>query len=101
MKTFIDLTEEQKEKAITQEMSSLLEAIISGAINFNDKLNGDNLQARINTACEKANDMRTPWFSHEYIMDTCSDDIRSMSEASAHDALYSESNEHVITGIAS
>ena len=93
-------TEEQKAKAIERETNSLLEAICSGEIRFNDRLNKDKLQARINTAFEKAESMRTPWFASEYIMDTCKDDIVGMATCSAEDALYAEQDEHVITNIA-
>jgi len=99
MKIYDELTEEQKEKAVKKEMVELLEVIITGEIKFNDRLNKDGLQKRINTAAKKADDMRTPWFVHEYIMETCGDDIKGMATCTAEDALYSEQDEHVICGI--
>lgn len=99
MKTFEQLTKEQKAKAVEGETNSLLEAICSGAIRFNDRLNKDKLQARIDTALKKAESMGTPWFASEYIMDTCKDDIIGMAQCSAEDALYAEEHEHVIHGI--
>lgn len=98
MKKFHELTEKQKQKAIEKELQSLLEAILDG-MRFNDELNGDDLQKRIDLAVEKADQMRTPWFAHEYIMDTCGDDLKGMAEAAAEEALYAEANEYVSHGI--
>lgn len=81
-------------------MEDLITSICDGAITFDDTANGDNLQARINKAWAKAETMRTPWFIHEYIMDTCRDDIEDIARCTAQSALYTEENEHVISGIA-
>ena len=99
MKTYSELTKEQQEKAVEKELTSLLSAVIDGAIRFNDEINNDDLQDRIDRACEKAEKMRTPWFSHEYILDTCREDLTGMAIASAEDALYAEKNENVVRGI--
>ena len=100
MKTYNELTEEQKKKAVEKELTELLTAIIEGAIVFNDEDNGDDLQKRIEVAAEKADKMRTPWFVHEYIMDTCKEELTGMATGTAEDALYAEANEYVISGIA-
>jgi len=68
-------------------------------VRFNDALNHDDLQARIDAAGEKANAMQTPWFWGEYIMDTCREDLEGMARCTAEDALYSAPPEHVISGI--
>ncbi len=99
MKTYQQLTQAQQEKALDKAVECLLTSILEGAIRFNDKLNHNDLQARIDAACAKAEKMRTPWFAGEYIMDTCSDDIRSLAQCDAEDALYSE-GERVVDGIA-
>lgn len=91
MKQFEQLTDEQKKAAVDKCATRLLEAILDGAIRFNDRLNHDNLQRRIDAACKKADKMRTPWFAHEYIMDTCRDEIMGMAQCDAEDVLYSES----------
>ena len=99
MKTFEQLTAEQQEKALDRAVGSLLEIIIGGQMRFNDSANNDNLQERIDAACAKAENMRTPWFAHEYIMDTCSEDIRSLAQCDAEDAIYLERGENAISGI--
>lgn len=100
MKTYNELTKEQQTKAITKCLNNLLEGILQGAIVFNDKLNRNNLQARIDKAIAKAERMQTPWFAHEYIMDTCKQDLEGMAQCDAEDSLYSEKNEHIIKGVA-
>lgn len=98
MKTFNELSSEQKLAAVNKAVKRLLTSICEGAMNFNDKLNGDDLQARIDAAWSKANQMQTPWFIGEYIMDTCRTEIEGMAQCDAEDSLYSE-GENVIAGI--
>jgi len=100
MKTFEQLKTEQQEKAVQQCLTNLLTAIVEGAIRFDDAKNSDDLQARIDRAFAKAEQMQTPWFAHEYVLDTCREDLESMARAEAEEAMYSEAAEHVIGGIA-
>ena len=99
MKTFEQLTPEQQKKAVEKATDNLLTGIVEGYIRFNDEENKDSLQARIDEAWEKAEKMQTPWFAHEYIMESCGEEIRGMAQCDAEDALYAE-NETVIYGIA-
>jgi hypothetical protein len=95
MKTFQDLTEAKQTEAIEAEAAALLNAICAGAIRFNDQLNEDNLQKRIDAAAKKADRMKTPWFIGEYIMDTCREEIMGMAQCSAEDALYPEADDRI------
>ena len=88
MKTFDELNEKQQASAINTSLSSLLETILESAIRFNDEANHDNLQARIDAACQKAEAMKTPWFAHEYILDTCLEDLEGMARCQAEDTIY-------------
>ena len=99
--TFEQLTEEEKKAAIAADTTSLLKAIIEG-MRFNDELNGDFFQARIDRAIQKAEDNRTPWFAHEYIMEdaSCKEQIEGMARCSAMDSLYSVPGVVVVSGIA-
>lgn len=99
MKTFSQLTPEQQTEAIKRTTTDLLEAICEGAIRFNDNLNKDDLQKRIDAAAKKADAMQTPWFLPEIIMETCRVEIEGMARCEAEDALYTE-GERVIHGIA-
>ena len=100
MKTFEELTDTQKKAAIDTCLAQLLESILDGSIRFSDEKNENDLQSRIDAACKKAEKMQTPWFAHEYILDTCREDLKGMATCDAEDALYSEVQEYVIAGIA-
>lgn len=95
MKTFKQLSKTEKVQAVNYAVNHILTNIIEHGVRFDDKKNNDDLQQRIDKAFEKAEKMQTPWFAHEYIMDTCKADIESMAACQAEDALYSE-NEHVV-----
>ena len=98
MKTFSQLTKEQQNKAVERQTNLILEDIVDG-FRFNDKASGNDLQKRIDAAFAKAEKMRTPWFSHEYVMDTCREEVESFGRASAENALYAEPEEQVVSGI--
>lgn len=97
MKRFDQLTAEQQTEAVNYASNILLKAILKGELRFNDRLNRDGLQRRIDAACKKADKMQTPWFAHEYIMDTCREDIEGMARCDAEDAIYLESGDHAIS----
>lgn len=113
MKTFEELTDKEKEKAINHYTNELLTVIVQGGVRFNDELNEDALQASIDEAIEEAEKMKTPWFAGEYVMDAryrpmeghvTGDDglwpvaeaIRSMAMCDAEDSLYLEDGECAI-----
>ena len=101
MKKYEELTTEQQEKARNKALTNLLETILDGGIRFDDDSNQNDLQARIDRACEKAEKMRTPWFAHEHIMDTCGDELEGMAQRDAEDSLYAEQDDPpVVFGIA-
>ena len=113
MRTYDQLTDEEKRQALDQELDALLGYVIEGAIRFDDEKNGDDLQAAIAEAGEEANRMQTPWFAGEYIMgakyrwsstldgpadmtETVGDHLRGMAQCSAEDALYPSPDETII-----
>lgn len=100
MKKFCELTAAQQEQAVAYCAGKVLDAIVTGGLRFNDALNHDDLQARIDAAGEKADKMRTPWFSHEYIMDTCKEEINGMARCEAEDALYQEQDDPQVIRLA-
>ena len=91
MKRYDELTDEQQELARSKALDSLLEAVLEG-LRFSDELNKDDLQARIDAACKKADEMQTPWFAGEFIVadEYVADRLRSMAECDAEDVLYAE-----------
>jgi hypothetical protein len=92
MKTWDELTEQEQVQAVTCWMTHVLKAVCEGDIRFDDAANGDDTQALIEAAAQKAEDMHTPWFTHEYIM--ADDEVRQallqVALASAEEALYVE-----------
>lgn len=96
MKKFDELSPQLQEKAVMAALNDLLKAIVDGAITFNDKANSNDLQARIEKACKQAMLMHTPWYAHEYILDTCQDDLMGIARGSAKRALYREPGELVL-----
>lgn len=96
MKTFDGLSPNQQAKAVNAALTKLLEQIGQGLITFNDKLNGGDLQARIEKACNKAAQMGTPWFFHEYILDACREDLTGIAKETASRAFYREPGELVL-----
>ena len=97
MKRYHDLTETQQKQAVSQALNDLLQEIVEfGNLRFNDELNGDDLQARIDASISKAEAMHTPWFAGEYIMDTCKDDLEALAVPVAEDAWYLEPGEQAM-----
>lgn len=96
MRTYAQLTDEEKKKAVSYFLGELLKPITDGVLRFNDRLNGDGLQARIDAACKKADDMKTPWFAHEYILETCREDLEGMASVDAEEAFYLDAGEHAV-----
>ncbi len=99
MKTYEQLNTREQVWAVSQATTGVLTAICEHGIRFNDSLNGNDLQERIDTAWDKAEAMQTPWYWHEYILDTCREDIESMARAQAENAIYfepDESNKYVM-----
>ena len=94
---FYELPGKAQESAVDMCASELLQHIVSGALTFTDEMthelygndvHGDDLQQRIDAAFGEAEEMRTPWFAHEYVMDTCREDIMCIARADAADMLY-------------
>lgn len=117
MKTFDELDAKQQKKAIDRALGEILNGILEGSIRFNDELNEDGFQAAIDAVCKEAEQMQTPWFAGEYVMDArykpmhghvTEDDglwpvketLEGMARYDAEDAGYAEPGEQVIHGIA-
>ena len=61
---FEELTEEAKDKAISDHIEFLIETLLEGEASDNFK-----------KACKKAEEMRTPWFTGSYVYDYCKEEI--------------------------
>lgn len=96
MKQFAQLSADAQGKALKMSLNKLLEQIVQGQITFDDVSNQNDLQARIETACNKAVQMGTPWFAHEYIMNDCEDHLTRIAAERASRAFYREPGELVL-----
>lgn len=96
MRTYDDLTVDEQKEAREHALTDLLRAILEQGLRFDDEANGDHLQERIDKALAEAERMQTPWFAHEYIMDTCREDLEGMATADAETAKYPDADERTI-----
>ena len=89
MRTYQELTEDEKTRAREKALEEILTAITEG-------LYPVGMEVRIEAAGRAAEKMQTPWFWTSYIMDTCRNDLETMSLRDAEEALYPESGERII-----
>lgn len=96
MRVYTDLTDQEKEEAVQAALQLLLSALLQGGIRFNDELNHDDLQERIDAAVAKAEAMQTPWFAGEYVMEAVGEELTAMARCDAEDAFYPARGERII-----
>jgi len=96
MKNWSGLSEKERELAKHAALTHILKAVIEGGLRFDDRANNDNLQKRIDQALAEAERMRTPWFAHEYIMESCGQELQSFAADDAVDAFYPEDSEFIL-----
>lgn len=92
MKTFNDLSEAQQAVAVRNRLQFLMEMICDGTLKFNDP----EIAAAVERAAQKAEDMKTPWFMHEYVMDEIGTQVTELAAAEARECLYAEPHEVVM-----
>ena len=95
MRNFDQLSVDEQAIAYREATKQVLKYILMG-ITFDDEMNGDDLQSRIDKAVEEAEAMETPWFAGEYIMDVAREEIEAMGRADAERAIYLDSGEFVV-----
>jgi hypothetical protein len=96
MRRFKELNEKERKRAFDLALENVLIAICEGDVHFNDEFNKDDLQARIDAAIAKAAAMYTPWFTGEYIMDTCGKELSVLARMDAENAYYPSISDVVI-----
>lgn len=93
MKTYQELSDEQRKKAVEAMLTKTLTWLCEGLMPFAD----EDIADRINEAIANANKMRTPWFAHEYIMESCGLELRAYAEEDAKRAFYREPGDLVLS----
>lgn len=92
MKKWDELTPEQQQNAVEHERQMVLQAVCEGVELFT----APEVKARIKKAAKKAEQMQTPWFVGEYIMEEIAGEIEAVAQHEAKRALYAEGDEYVI-----
>ena len=78
------LSNEEKVEAREYNLRRLLGYISEGFEDFDDPA----LIEKINVARKRADDMRTPWFTHEYVLETCRPELEGIAFKMAVRTLY-------------
>lgn len=103
MKAYNDLTNDEKARAHAHCLNRLVRDISDRRIRFNDALNDDDFQARIDKIWEAANVDNALWFVDDYLLadEYVRDILQGMAQCEAEDALYSERHEQVLHSVLS
>lgn len=80
--TWADLTEAQREAAVTHELNAVLRGTCEGYITWGES------QPLFDAAFAKADAMQTPWFASEYVMEACGDLLRQVALSQAQNCFY-------------
>ena len=90
LKKYQDLSEQEQVLAEQYFLNGLIEAIVSGAIRFNDELNKEKQKKKIDKVLAKAESKQTPWFAAEMLMEnkTIRAELEGMAHCDAEDASY-------------
>ncbi len=98
IRKYEDLTAIEKNQAVQNCLSQLLNSIMNGEIKFDDKQNGEPIQERIEAAAVKADKLETPWFITEIIMEDkwLAEKLTLIAQAEAEQALYPEIDQMIV-----
>jgi hypothetical protein len=82
-----ELNDAQKEEALEHFIKEELTFLIEG-FRYDDAANGDNFQAKVDSALAEADAMQTPWLAGEIIMAKCGKELQALALGQATDAIY-------------
>jgi hypothetical protein len=88
MRTFGQLSRDEKKKAIEKALTELVDCAANGLITF-----GQNLQSKINFAIEKALKENMQWSTQEYILESAKPELFLLAKGIAEDAKYKDDGE--------
>ncbi len=93
MKTYLKLSKKEKDLAQEAALLKLLNGIVEGCISFE---HNKPLHKKVLAAHSEAQRMQTPWFTGEYLMDTCATELRRIALIDAKRAYYREPGDLVL-----
>ena len=93
MRTYHELNDAEKGQAVQIALNKLLGDLLRYGHGYCDLSHDTDLCTRIDAAIAQAERMQTPWFAHEYILDTCRDDLTQVALGHAVEAVYLDPDE--------
>lgn len=96
MRTWNQLNSDEQQRAVNKALRTLITDITRGVIRFNDQLNNDNLQSKIDIAIKNATDNQTPWFAEEFVYEAVGDELKPIANCNAEYSFYPSPNEQII-----
>lgn len=94
MKTFDELTPKQQVQATEKALAKILEKVCDGTAKFPGS---PAMQSKIEAAAIAAERMQTPWFMHEFVMDSCKAELEGFAKTYARTAFYREPGDLVLS----
>lgn len=96
-KTFDQLTDDEKSKAITKQCNLILKDIVSF---YPDGWylisNDENFKLKLDKAWNESNEMKTVWFFHEYVWESCKTEIETLAVEELQNVLFKTEKEQII-----
>lgn len=84
LKTWNQLTTDQQKAAIQMRVHHLVQAISEGRLTFNNPA----MQEKVLHAAKRAEDMKTPWFFGQYVMEGMASELATLATAECASAFY-------------
>lgn len=94
IRNYEDLSVQDKEKAVNKCLRQLISLIVNAGIRFED----NELQSHIDAALKKAEELQTPWFAGEMLLEDkwLKDMLEKMALADAQEAIYPDIDTRVV-----
>lgn len=94
MRIYTELDEDEKKRALNASLNTLLPHCLNPESGVFNSYEG--LAEKIKTALKKAEDMQTPWFAYEYILETCREELIIIATKMMEKAIYPYPHELVL-----
>ena len=98
IRKYENLSVKEKQAAVQNMLNQLLDSIMNGEVHFDDEKNGEPIQERIEASVQKAEQLQTPWFATEIIMENewLRNKLIEIATAEAEQAVYPEADQIVV-----
>ena len=96
MRGYSDLTSEEQRKAFIMALQDVLEQMCTGELMFDDTRSKGDVQARIDAALVKAEELETPWFGPELIFEAVKEEASEIAKGWAEESIYMDLGERAV-----